>query len=162
MIIYLIRHGITDACNNDQIIDKNVYLNELGISQIKFISDLIPKNHNYKIFCSDTKRTIQTANIINDCLFTNYEIKIDNRLLNKNCNDDLYYINIHCFLKEILELYENVILITHGKIIKMILSIIKFHKIDKSYTDSLDLGYGSIFILDEKLNIKLYNHHLIT
>lgn len=162
MIIYLIRHGITDACNNDQIINKNVSLNQLGIIQIEYIRSKIDKNVK-NIICSNTKRTIETSKIIQQKIISN--INIDDRLLNKNKekNDELYYQVIKCLLNELIIKDENIILVTHGKIVKMIFSIIKFNKIDKSYTDSLDLGYGSLCILEyynNKFDIKLYNYHL--
>lgn len=160
MIIYLIRHGITDACNNDQIINKNVSLNQQGIIQIEYIRSKIDQNVK-NIICSNTKRTIETSKIIQEKIISN--INIDDRLLNKNKNDELYFELIKSLLNELITKDENIILVTHGKIVKMIFSIIKFNEINKSYTNSLELGYGSLCILDynnNKFDKKLYNYHL--
>lgn len=149
MTIYLIRHAETNDSllkkdKNNILVNidkKNVSLNDNGIIQCSEIKKKISSLQFECIITSDTKRTIQTATLINN----NKEIIIDNRVLNKQENNNMYYNN----LVEIIKNYKNknVIIVTHGRIIKMLLSISKFNYINQSFLDSLNLYNGIIITL---------------
>ena len=93
MLIYLVRHGITDACyikNKDE--NKDINLNQEGINQIKKLLENFNLNNIKNIITSPTIRTNETGKIINN------EINIfeDQRLLNKQINIDWnndFYLN---------------------------------------------------------------------
>lgn len=153
MIIYLLRHGETNLCySKRKDIDKNISLNDKGIQQVIDASTKIKNNIN-KIYCSPTIRTIETANIIKkECNFS-CDIIIDNRLLNKQINDDKYEEQLKLLLDDLNKLNKSdesdlsIILVTHGRIVKMLYSIAKLGKIDNDFLDTIDLEYAHIDIL---------------
>lgn len=154
MIIYLLRHGETDLCySKRKDIDKNIPLNENGIQQVINASIKIQNKIN-KIYCSPTLRTIETANIIKTKLNISCDVIIDDRLLNKQINDNIYEQQLKLLLEDIkkLELLEkdidSIILVTHGRIVKMLCSIAKLGKIDNDFLNKIDLEYGHIDILN--------------
>jgi broad specificity phosphatase PhoE len=140
MKIYLVRHGCTDECqkNIKQRLDSP--LNVLGVEQIKKI--------NVKtdiIYVSPSRRTIESAKLINP----NARVIVDNRLYNKKRDLEHYSNELHSFLDEIRELnYNEVMIVTHGRIIKMIYSILEFNYIDTNFTDALSMEYGSISTIE--------------
>lgn len=141
MTIYLVRHGETDACLT-KTEKKNVSLNKKGIIQCDEISKKINELNFDYIITSNTKRTIETATRINT---NNKQIIIDDRVLNKQENNKMYYNNLVEIIKECKN--KNIIIVTHGRIIKMLLSISKFNSINQNFIDSLNLYYGIIISL---------------
>lgn len=78
--VYLIRHGETDF-NKDSLEwgqDDQIPLNDLGIIQSKKLAKRLKDIHFKKLFCSNLKRAIQTAEEIRK--LSNAEIVIDKRL----------------------------------------------------------------------------------
>lgn len=139
MKIYLVRHGTTADCLCDKKQGLDTPLNELGKKQIEKINiktDLI--------YVSPTRRTIESAKII--CPDT--KIKVDNRLYNKKRDLEHYTNELRSFLNEIKTLDTDVMVVTHGRIIKMIYSILEFNYINTNFTNSLDMEYGSVSIIE--------------
>ena len=70
----------------------------------------------------------------------------DHRLKNKVESEDASYENnIKEFLHDILP-FENIVIVTHGRIIKMLYSIIVENKINIKLLESLTIGYGDVFV----------------
>jgi broad specificity phosphatase PhoE len=158
MIIYLVRHGITDACNNSDKSLKNVYLNSEGKQQISNISKIIPKID--KIFTSPTLRTIESADIIRLNCNPNADIITDYRLLNKVDEGQTYINNLRNFLNYLKNEKETILLVTHGRIIKMIYSIILYDNIYINFINGLSMDYGSLSkfeYINEKFNFLEFN-----
>lgn len=153
MKIYLLRHGITDACLQNTKM-KDVHLSELGKLQIMKIKRYIP-NSIEKIYSSPTLRTMETAKIINKDL--ECPILTDLRLKNKlDENFPDYFQNISSFIKDLEQNDDmDIVLVTHGRIIKMMYSIINFKKIEINIIDKLNIDYGDLFCID-KIKEKFY------
>lgn len=68
-IIYLYRHGETNWNIENKVMGQlegiNTYFTDTGYNQIGIISKEIKKNNIEAIYCSDFKRTFETANIAN-------------------------------------------------------------------------------------------------
>lgn len=76
-MIYLLRHGLDDESKVGGYSD--VSLTDIGIKQVESIAEYIKKNLEIKkIYTSDIKRTIQTAELINQWL--NVDIIKDSNL----------------------------------------------------------------------------------
>lgn len=139
MKIYLVRHGITADCLSDKKQSLDCPLNDLGISQIIKI--------NIKtdfIYVSPTRRTIESGKII--C--PDAKIKVDNRLYNKKRNIEHYTNELRSILDEVKSLDTDIIIVTHGRIIKMIYSILEFNYIDTNFTDRLSMEYASVSLIE--------------
>jgi probable phosphoglycerate mutase len=81
MKIYLARHGRTnyndlEICNADPSVD--VHLTDVGIEQAQGLANTLKDIPFDRIFVSELKRTLQTAEIINN--FHNADIEVDPRL----------------------------------------------------------------------------------
>jgi broad specificity phosphatase PhoE len=153
MRVYLVRHGITDACGletvNNVKPNKDVSLSELGRQQVKKACLQLPRNIS-KIYTSPTLRTMETSDIIKDYCDSNLEIIPDLRIKNKiQIIDTSYQTNLQGFLQELSLLEkEDVVIVTNGRIIKMLYSL-TFHKcIDCNFMDSLELDYGDVFKME--------------
>ena len=146
MILYVIRHGQTEANANHLFNGINEGdLNENGIQQAKELAKIVQTIDIDYIFCSPLKRTIHTANILN---VKNKPIYKDNRLIERDCGSytlkpskliqdksKLYIKNeneytefesfdsilnrVESFIKELKEKYtnENILIVTHGDIV---------------------------------------------
>jgi len=145
MKIYLLRHGLTDACFK-QTKMKDVCLSDTGIRQIHDLLDHLPGSIK-TIYCSPTLRTIESAEIIQKRL--GCKIVVDGRIKNKldESNPD-YFQNLQTFLSDLPLDKGEILLVSHGRIIKMIYSIINHHKIDKDVIDHLEIDYGDLFCLE--------------
>jgi len=147
--IYIVRHGETDACESSSgSVDKNVLMNEKGRAQIEKILPKIPKSIG-KIFTSPTLRTIETAQMIQvHSMFSTLEV--DGRLYNKMADDEEYEDNIRTLLDGLEKDPEpEIVLVTHGRIVKILFSILSVGRIDRSVMDILhNLSYGSLTILE--------------
>jgi len=153
MSIYIVRHGITDACGlepvNGKKPNKDVPLSETGREQIFEACQYIPQSVT-KIYTSPTLRTLETADIIKKNLGLLAPILSDHRLKNKvESQDASYQNNIKEFLHDILP-FENIVIVTHGRIIKMLYSIIVENKINIKLLESLTIGYGDVFVASWK------------
>jgi broad specificity phosphatase PhoE len=158
MLIYLIRHGLTDACFSEDKSAKNVYLNKEGKNQI--INSAKKISSISRIITSPTLRTIESSEIIRSIVNPNIEIQTDYRLLNKVNEGQTYVSNLKTFLDEIKKYNDTLLLVTHGRIIKMIYSIIVHDTINVDFIDELEMDYGSISIIEytgEKYNMLHYN-----
>jgi len=149
MSIYIVRHGITDACGlepvNGKKPNKNVPLSETGREQILEASQYIPQLVK-KIYTSPMLRTIETAEIIKTKVGLLAPILPDLRLKNKVESEDAsYQNNIKEFIKD-LSPSENIVIVTHGRIIKMLYSLINLDVINVTLMDSLTIGYGDVFL----------------
>jgi broad specificity phosphatase PhoE len=157
-LIFLVRHGETPLCHTtDKTIDKNVPLSEKGRAQIEAICPKIPRNCAV-IYTSPTIRTKETANIIQNTSCPHAIIVTDARLLNKADQQAQYDTNIRSFLSEILSGSENVVVVTHGRIVKMIYSIVKFGIIDIEIMDNLKIEYGDSFKIVSDHGKLLFNY----
>jgi len=157
MKVYIVRHGVTDACGLVSVDNikpnKDVPLSTTGVEQVRAILDILPKTIT-KIFTSPTIRTIETSQIIADYCTTNPEIIQDLRIKNKVVvMDSSYTINITSFLED-LSTYQDkeVVLVTHGRIIKMMHSLLNLGKIDCEFMDKLELNYASVFLMERISN----------
>lgn len=152
MRCFLVRHGITDACI-DPSLPKDVMMNDQGRRQIRESAQrlwhIIQKDaSNICIYCSPTKRTTETAHILQDVFQTNnIPVHHDERLLNKS---NIFFENITDFISHIKMHHGIVIAITHGRIIKMMYSIMECGRIDTELTDRLELDYGDVFEIKSK------------
>ena len=152
MKIYLLRHGITPASADKQTkkLFKNVPLSEEGRRQIIQICPFIRSNIS-KIYTSPAIRTLETAQIVQSHAFPEAEIVIEVRLKNKIDDETShsYLDNIVQFLGDLRVNHQDsdLLLVTHGRIIKMIYSIIQYNSIDKEIMDCLDIDYGDLFVL---------------
>ena len=148
-MLYVVRHGQTDW-NNKKIImgSRNIPLNNKGIEEACTLKEKIT-NINYKlILCSPLKRTVQTANIINENKDINcmYDSRLIERCLGKlegkpyvDYNDMLWDINanysldgvetmkefrdrVYSFMSYIYDNYldTNVLVVTHGGVSALI------------------------------------------
>jgi broad specificity phosphatase PhoE len=149
MSIYIVRHGITDACGlepvNGKKPNKDVPLSETGREQILETCQYIPQSVT-KIYTSPTLRTLETADIIKTKVGLLAPILSDHRLKNKVESEDAsYQNNIKEFLHDILP-FENIVIVTHGRIIKMLYSLINQDVINVTLMNSLTIGYGDVFV----------------
>jgi broad specificity phosphatase PhoE len=153
MRVYLVRHGITDACGLETVNNikpnKDVSLSELGRQQVKKACLQLPRNIS-KIYTSPTLRTIETSEIIKDYYHSNVEIIPDVRIKNKiQIMDTSYPINLQGFLQELsLQEEEDIVIVTHGRIIKMLYSLTFYKCIDCNFMDSLEIDYGDVFEME--------------
>ncbi len=162
--IYLIRHGLTDMCKMPKSPSQNrdVYLSVEGVKQMERLSRFLKNDQHSIIYTSNFKRTIQASEIILNNQ-SNCQIQIDNRLSNKN---ELFNFkqNIIEFVNDLKkdESDYNILLVTHGRIIKLLYYYLKYNyfpdqipKLDWCY-------YGSVtqfdieFISKDKMNIYFY------
>ena len=148
--IYIVRHGETDACHQTatvtEEVNKDVWMNEKGREQIEKTVSKIPKTVG-KIIASPTFRTMEVAHRIHDHSYF-ASIITDVRLHNKMENNSIYESNIISLLKELTEDVEKeIVLVTHGRIVKMIFSIISKGTLDRNIMDTIDLTYGGLTIL---------------
>lgn len=146
MRVYIVRHGHTDACGGPKSENKDVPLSETGRRQIEKIRSLMPATLS-AIYTSPTLRTTETAVIVRH---TKNEIPIvpDIRLKNK---DNRYELKLCAFLEDMRSRHhdeDDIAIVTHGRIVKMIYSIVSEGVIDFDLTDSLELDYGDVFLLD--------------
>lgn len=122
--IYIVRHGITCSGENSNISGdgNDVSLNKKGIEQVNNLKESLLNSNIKHIYTSNFKRTLETSQIIDNILDHQCQIKIDNRISNKdNLND--YKNNIKSFLNDLLNkdnLEGNICLVTHGRIIKLL------------------------------------------
>lgn len=139
---------MTDACGDGTILDKDVPLNAAGIQQIEQLHDVLLRRgvRIGRVYASPTKRTRHTAAILNG----SGHIVVDRRLLNKQVNDDLYAENLKNLFTDIGE--SDVMLVTHGRIVKMIYSFLLFGEIRRGVTDSLSMDYGSLSIFERDIS----------
>lgn len=145
MKIFLLRHGVTDACFQKTKM-KDVCLSPIGIHQIHNLLDSLPSSIE-TIYCSPTLRTIETAEIIQKKL--KCKIIVDVRLKNKlDASNPDYFHNIQTFLSDLSFDKGDILLVSHGRIIKMIYSIINHQKIDVGVIDHLEIDYGDLFCLE--------------
>lgn len=153
MKVYIVRHGVTDACGLVSVDNikpnKDVSLSTTGIEQVRAILDSLPKTIT-KIFTSPTIRTIETSKIIADYCTTNPEIIQDLRIKNKVVvMDSSYTTNITSFLEDLCNFQDKeVVLVTHGRIIKMMYSLLNFGTIDCDFMNTLELDYASVFLME--------------
>lgn len=151
MKIYLLRHGITPACTDKQTkkLFKNISLSEQGKEQIIKICPNI-STQLYKIYTSPTIRTMESAQIVQSLRAPGAEIEVDIRLKNKiDDENDSYFENIIQLLNHIKENNprdSEILLVTHGRIIKMIYSIIQYNEINKEIMDGLEIDYADLFL----------------
>lgn len=115
-MIFVFRHGLTSMCNVEKTPNqvRDVHMTSEGVKQVhQSVSNI---SNIDVIFCSNTLRTIETAEIIANKF--NSEILCDARLNNK----DNYIENTYKFIKEVSTTYKNknVCIVTHGRIIKLI------------------------------------------
>lgn len=81
MEIYLLRHGETNYNKENRIQGKlSIPLNENGIENLKKFSRCILNKKFSKIYCSSSKRCVQTSQVI----FKKTEIIFDERLTERN------------------------------------------------------------------------------
>lgn len=140
-MIYLIRHGETDNCHSSDKNNKNVSLNSSGIEQIHKLLPIIPDPT--LILASPTIRTIESAHI----MARGKNIVVEEpRLWNKS---EDYHMNLTSLLQDLRTRHDGahdiILLVTHGRIIKMIFSLITYGFIHKETMDELVLDYGDMF-----------------
>ena len=144
--VYIVRHGETDACGKEDVKEKDIWMNEKGRLQIEKVLSKLPRTID-KILTSPTLRTMETAQKIQEySLFAPIETEI--RLHNKAENDDVFEKNIQSLLSDLRDDPEQeIVLVTHGRIVKMIFAILSTGKLDRAIMDMIDLSYGGITIL---------------
>lgn len=163
MKVYIVRHGVTDACGLVSVDNvkpnKDVSLSTTGIEQVHGILDHLPKTTT-KIFTSPTIRTIETSQIIADYCTTNPEIIQDLRIKNKVVvMDSSYTTNITSFLEDLCNFQDKeVVLVTHGRIIKMMYSLLNLGKIDCDFMNKLELDYASVFLMERSASNEFKFH----
>lgn len=152
MKIFILRHGITEASLIDTAL-KNVSLSKNGIRQINDVLDLIPNNICH-IYTSPMIRTIETSRIIQEKL--GCDIIIDDRLKNKLDDEHSdYYENLGSFLNDIND-DDDILIVTHGRNIKMLYSIINFKRINPKIMKDLDIDYGDLFCFEKVNNVFIF------
>lgn len=144
--VYLVRHGETDACGRDDVIEKDVLMNENGRRQIEKVIKKLPRTMT-RILTSPTLRTMETAQKIQE--YSWYaQIETDHRLHNKAENDERFENNIKELLSGLRDdPDEEMVLVTHGRIIKMIFAILSTGRLDRATMDIIELSYGGLTIL---------------
>jgi len=161
--LFLIRHGMTDACTFDYQGDKNIFMNATGRNQIELCLEKLtqfPLPRHITFYTSPTLRTKQTTELLQSYfrglgLGLNLNIVIEPRLYNKQRD---FYSTLRALLDEIssrkLILKEEkdadewMFFVTHGRIIKMVFSILTENRINTKLTDSLSIDYANIFLLE--------------
>ena len=148
-MLYVVRHGQTDW-NNKKIImgSRNIPLNKKGIEEAYTLKKIVSGIRYNLLLCSPLKRTIQTANIINEDKGINciYDSRLMERCLGKlegkpyvNYNDILWDISINYSLENVETMIEfrdrvysfmsyiynnylntNVLVVTHGGVSALI------------------------------------------
>ncbi len=155
MKLYFVRHGQTnynaekDLVNSDP--SKDVHLTKLGISQAKDVAEKLKEKKIDVIFVSRLPRTRETADFIN--IYHDSPIKVDARLDDRNTGmegkpyskfiksveEDVFDMKIgdgesfheekervFSFLEHLKNSnYENVLLVSHGEPIKIIIGFLK-------------------------------------
>ena len=181
-MIYLLRHGLDDETfvggwSDVELIDE-------GIKQVNEVSEYL-KSNNYsidKIYTSDIKRAVMTAEIVSNYL--NVDIIQTDKLrelhkglltklptheledkfpeyigrvpIDKKYPDGESLVDLHLRVREVLntEIFEeeNILLITHRGVINMIYAILNEHQIDTN-KKKYGVTHASLHCLD--LNKKI-------
>jgi len=147
MFIYLFRHGMTDQCIDKQKgMNKNVSLNSTGRQQVENVSQLLKGKIITKIYSSPTLRTLESAQIFRRLLdLDNVEICKEDRIFNKQTD---YEKVLNSFLEDCKSQNENIAVFTHGRMIKMLYSLLLFHEIRIDFTDRLEIDYGTLNVVE--------------
>lgn len=178
MKIYLVRHGQSEANVNEGYSDENA-LTETGHEQARRTAEFFKNKNISKIYCSDTLRTIETANKISRV--TNKDIEYSKRLreiykevFNKmtisekdsnsvsfrpekkeNCKDAYKRISefIEKFKKETSP-DDNVVIVAHGaSIVLFIISLLDLSLEEIRYIGMKNCSISTVH-LDENKNLQ--------
>jgi broad specificity phosphatase PhoE len=132
-MIFVVRHG--DTGSKCKAVDAP--LNEEGRHQAQELIGVLPPFDI--IICSPALRALQTAQLISET------VVVDDRLLNKKPSDTDYERALRSLLSELPTL-GNVVLVTHGRIAKMLYSMIALGRLSREFTDEFpDLGHGKVW-----------------
>lgn len=146
MNIYLVRHGETDW--NDKLLFQghtDTYLNKNGLIQAKYIADEFKNIKFEMIISSDLLRALETADIIKKITGFKKKIIISKNLRERNYGsfegkkyeylrhkrknfdgekDKVFFKRINNFFNSIIKKYKgkNIIIVTHGGVVRQIIS----------------------------------------
>ena len=142
--LILIRHG--ENIYDSNLDNNNLPLSEYGIMQAKKAASILNDDFDI-IYCSNSLRAIQTANIINR---NNKKIIVDNRLIeigwwnNYNGNEpvEVSTERIASFFNDISQSEESkVLIVTHGSFIKRAQNIIENKDIERERVYNCSILY---------------------
>lgn len=162
LVVFGIRHG---ECDRDKwtqkYIDDNVGLNENGKKQIRECSKVILTMvyhafDRFIIYTSPVYRVVESAFLLMESLkvgmdWEGGDVRIDSRLFNKQEDETMFAASLDSFLNDVRSDPESercmVLVMTHGRILKMLSSLCRFGKIDCDYTHCLeDLSHGQPYM----------------
>jgi phosphohistidine phosphatase SixA len=149
MRLFCLRHGATDACENtDKSVNKDVSLNLAGVDQVLATGRLFGERLRRVrlVLVSPTRRTEESAALLRLAA----PLARDDRLHNKKSSDGEYAAGLLSLLQDVA-VHGDVLLCTHGRIVKMLYSILVHGGFRQDVIDGLVLSYGSmtVFRLDE-------------
>lgn len=138
--LIFVRHA--ENIQNNKLDNNLLPLSEQGMKQARFVSSIL-KNKFDVIISSPSKRTLMTAKVI----APNKEIIIDSRLLERGWGnkeqdgketDKQVLIRLKEFLIDIMNKYpnKNILLVTHGSLIKIAQDLIEEKKIIRDNVDN--------------------------
>ena len=157
MFFFGIRHGECEKnkCTNKYESD-SVVLNENGQEQMQQCASFLQHTfiHSscpYRIYTSPVPRVVESATLLRTHLqkraeWKNGEICVDQRLSNKQSE---FENSLKWVLRDMKKDAENEhisLVVTHGRVLKMLYSISKYGSIISSYTQTLDdFAHGQVF-----------------
>ena len=168
MRIFCLRHGLTDACENkDKTFNKDVSLNFSGKLQVLKTRDSLHASLRdiRHVRTSPTLRTVESAAL--------FELSVpsiqDPRLYNKKDSNEAYTSELLSLLQELVWDHNDgdVLLCTHGRIIKMLYSIIMYGSFRQDIIDSLSLEYGTMTVFfhgkeEDAFSCEILNNQLFS
>ncbi|NDE14325.1 hypothetical protein EBZ80_05270 [bacterium] len=145
MRIFCLRHGATDACEStDKALNKDVSLNVAGIEQVLATHRLFRDRLRgvRLVLVSPTRRTEESAALLR----LPSPLLHDARLHNKKHSDEEYAADLVSLMSELVSRGEDVLLCTHGRIVKMLYSILTRGAFRQEVIDALRLDYGTMTV----------------
>ena len=151
--IYIVRHGVTNCSKipKTPIQNRDLELNIEGIQQIVSVGKYLKDCENNTIYTDESKRTIESSQIIAEQLNEMPKIVIDNRLSNKDINNN-YKCNIRRLFNQVIQDKNdvNICWVTHGRIIKLIYYYIQNNGFPENIPKLTWCDYGCISCIEVK------------
>lgn len=154
MLFYGIRHGECDRDPSSQkYVDDHVTLNDKGVIQMSNCGVSLKETvfhpfSRFIVYTSPLRRVVDSAILIKNFVETKEsgwecgEIRIDERLSNKQLDETVFESSLRSFLEDLKNNREcMMIVVTHGRILKMLNSFCRFGHLDSVYTHQLPNFY---------------------
>lgn len=145
MRLFCLRHGATDACEStDKAVEKDVSLNVAGVEQVLATHRLFRDRLSgvRLVLVSPTRRTEESVALFR----LPAPLLRDGRLHNKKPSDKEYADALVSLVGDLAARGDDVLLCTHGRIVKMLYSILIHGAFRQDVIDGLSLSYGAMTV----------------